>query len=823
MHPVTRFRSFALVCLSISVAAISSAQMQVLATFEGKRLPAVAYNDNALVVVDGRTKERTRDLEIIVRATQTFGEGFVTITDVQSELNLLKNAPAKERANPGSVRTRYRATITANRKLSDCYGVLTFVNQGSVGTRLVPIGRLGEGHAKKLEVEMTNDVQLVGSLHVFSNGEEIRTNQHPEAYDVIKYYADLVSNVKGLPAAELLKLEERYPHELSLDATRFATVRERNSNKVIMVYDLKSMQKLSETAVAGEEDYVGDLTWVSNDKLVYIAPNHEVGYRLDLMLLDTVKGTKSMALDNILSVINSVPDHPEILELHSTKNGSLFMKYNALTRKTFDYEDPAEGYYLFDSQGNSRIKVWYDGAKRYYEFRPTPTSRWRDIDDLVKQPGLKFNGKSSDLLDRIVDIHSVGPDGDTLYISSRLGSDTFQLAAFSMSQGVITQTIAKHPKFDLNTADGGLTQLLFAKNSTTLLGMVFEAQKPRVIWIDPNYSAIQKQIDTTFPDHVNLPVDWSKDGETMIYFSFSDQDPGTYYLFLTKTAQVIPLLQLTENLKGKALGKTTPIEFKARDGAMIPSYVTSPPEASSKLPPLIVMIHGGPTVRDSWQFDPMNQFFATRGFVVLQVNYRGSSGYGAAFQTAGLRARLDTVLLDDIADGVRDLIAKKQVDPNRIVVMGGSFGGWATYLCLAKYPELFRSGIAIAAVTSWKKMQRDDRWLLNKKYSYVFWKALLKEQDYDNNAKYIDPLLRVAEIKQPVFMIHGEGDRVVHATEAKIMLDALKKQGAPVEAKSFPKAGHSNWSFSDRVEMLNEIAAFLERNLPDEPSAPHAP
>jgi dipeptidyl aminopeptidase/acylaminoacyl peptidase len=275
-------------------------------------------------------------------------------------------------------------------------------------------------------------------------------------------------------------------------------------------------------------------------------------------------------------------------------------------------------------------------------------------------------------------------------------------------------------------------------------------------------------------------------------------------------------MQLTEHLEGKTLGKTTPIEFKARDGAMVPGYVTTPSDISDKLPPLLVMIHGGPTVRDNWRFDPMNQFFATRGYVVLQVNYRGSSGYGAAFQAAGLRARLDTIVLDDIADSVKELIAKHQVAPDRIVVMGGSFGGWATYMCLAKYPDLFRAGVAIAAVTSWKKALKDDKWVLGKDYSYAFWKALLERQDYDANAKYIDPLLRVAEIKQPVFIIHGERDRIVHPTEAKLMLDALKKQGAPVEAKSFSEAGHSEWSFNDRVEMLNEIAAFLERNLPAE-------
>jgi pimeloyl-ACP methyl ester carboxylesterase len=496
----------------------------------------------------------------------------------------------------------------------------------------------------------------------------------------------------------------------------------------------------------------------------------------------------------------------------------LFMKYNALTGKTFDQEDPDAGSYYFDAQGKARVRFSYRGDKKFYEFRPTPTSHWQDLDDAVKQPGLKFNEKGGDALDSVVAVHSVSPDGDTLYISTRLGSDTFQLAAFSMSKGVIFKTVAKHPKYDLTIRDGGASRLLFAKRSTQLLGMVFEAQKPRVIWIEPRFVAMQKSIDTTFPENVNIPVDWSTDGSTLIFFSYSDKDPGTYYLLQTKTGELVPLMQLNERLQGKTLGQTTPIEITARDGQLIPGYVTLPPEvgadASGKLPPLLVIVHGGPMARDGWRFDPMNQFFATRGYVVLQVNYRGSSGYGAAFQAAGLRARLDTVVLDDIADGVHELIKKHQVDPNKIAVAGASFGGWATYMCLAKYPELFRTGVAISAVTSWQKTLKDRKWSFNDKYAYAFWYSLLERQDYSANAKYIDPLLRVAEIKQPVFIIHGARDDVVSTAEADLMLAALKKQGTPVEVKSFPEATHSYWPFADRVEMLNEIAAFLERNLP---------
>lgn len=418
------------------------------------------------------------------------------------------------------------------------------------------------------------------------------------------------------------------------------------------------------------------------------------------------------------------------------------------------------------------------------------------------------------MLERVVDVHSIGPDGDTLYISTRLGgSDRFELAAFSMSEGVIKRTIAKHPKYDLTTADGGLARLLFAKNSPQLIGMIYEAQKPQVVWLDPHYSAAQKSMDQNFPDHFNMPIDWSKDGETFIFFSTNEQDPGTYYVFKPASAQLIPLLELGERLKGKTLAKTEAIEFTARDGQKIPAYVTRPSASGSSPAPLIVSIHGGPMARDSWRYNAENQFFASRGYVVLQVNYRGSSGYGAAFQAAGLRARLDTVVLDDIADGVRYLIDQKEVDSSRVAVMGGSFGGWATYMSLIKYPELYRTGIAIAAVSNWKKAMQDSRWTFENKLSYTFWKSLLGREDFARDEKFIDPYVRVADLKQPIFIIHGEFDDVVSPLETKMMLDALKKNNPNVQSRSFAKASHTYWSFEDRVVMLNEISLFLDRYM----------
>lgn len=791
--------------------------MQAYARFEGEYLPIATYDDKAIDVLKNGKIKRASDMEYVVRSHNAFGTGFVEIRDVQADLDPLRQATAKQRTDPGAVRFRYRATIIADRPLARCYALLTFITQGSIGTRMIEVDSLSPGKPREIKLETRHQVDAVGTLHVFSEGLEIRTTQHPDAYDIAAYHQKLIATSHGLPAAELLKLEDVFPHELSNDGRFCATLRQRDAKKMLLVYDLQEMKPVGEYAAGETDDVVQNLTWVSDHEIVYIASEDSERNRwrrdFGLHLFDFRTGEHRQLDKDVYSIIGSLQAKPEVLMVYGGRNGAGFYKYDVRTRKSFDFEDPDAGSYIFDRDGNARVRITYKGDRRIYWCRPTPASSWREIDDLVKQPGLKFNLRAPELLDRVVDVHSIAPDGDTLYISTRLKTDRFELCAFSMSEGVIKHTLAKHPKYDITASDFGLARLLFAKNSSRLLGMTYEGQRPQVVWFDKSLAAAQATMNAQFPSHLNWPIDWSADGRTIIYYTASDQDPGTYSIFQPEASRLIPLVQLTERLQGKALATTTPFEFVARDGVKIPAYLTQPAGSENRPVPLIVSIHGGPMARDSWRFDAENQFFASRGYAVLQVNYRGSSGYGAAYQAAGLRQRLDTVVIDDIADGVRHLIGQGTVDPHRVVAMGASFGGWATYISLAKYPELYRAGIAIAAVASWRKSLRDARWILDNRSAYTFWKALLERESFKDDEKFIDPILRATEIKQPVFIIHGEQDNVVHATEAKLMLETLRKTNSQVRAKSFPHATHTYWPFADRVIRLNEIASFLTEHL----------
>ncbi|HTO04346.1 MAG TPA: hypothetical protein VL069_11620, partial [Opitutus sp.] len=555
LHRIASRLSIAVICGVLSIQT-GLGQMQPHARFADQLLPIIACTDDEIIVLDQGSKHRTRDFEFEIRRGPGFADGMVQITDVNADRDPLRDAPLKKRTHPNAIRFRYTANLTADRSLSNCYALFTFIAQGSIQRKLVPIGRLSAGKPKQIEVELRSRVDAPGSLHVFSETRELRTTEHPKDYDVKQFYADLLKNVKGIPAAELVKFDSVYAHELSANGRYLATVRERDGKKDLIVYDLSSMKLLCQIPVAEADDFVGHLTWIDDNEVAYIAEDDsEVNFNREfrLHLLDVSAGKSKILSKDIYAIITALPDAPHVLVVSGGRYNESFYKYDVRTGKSSDVEDPAFGLYLFDRQGAARLRMKVEKDRREFFCRPTPDSRWRRLDDLVKQPGLSFNHRAADRLDRVADIHSIGPDGDTLYISTRLGTDRFELATFSMSEGVIKKTIARHPRFDLTEGDGGMARLLFAKNSSQLLGLVFEAQKPQVVWLDPHYQSVQKTIDGNLPDHINFPIDWSDDGLTFIFWSSNDRDPGSYYVFRVAENRLIPVLHLGEHLKDRAL------------------------------------------------------------------------------------------------------------------------------------------------------------------------------------------------------------------------------------------------------------------------------
>jgi pimeloyl-ACP methyl ester carboxylesterase len=823
--PLVVLSFLALVCASIG-------QIEVQTKYEGAWLPVVgAGRDKAIVIKEGKRRDAPID-DLKVEPATAFGSGLVSVDKIEADLDPLRNLSAQERSRPGQYLFRYTAEVTSQSDLPDCYALLVFVSNGSVGVNLQALGHLRPGELKRVKVENISRVDEVSQLHVFSGTKEIRSNLVSEAYDARELWARLGAGA-GVSAVELCKAEEQVPLALSRDGKFLATTRDRGDHFAVIVYDLATMQVVCEVPADKEYKKVCALEWAGPGMVAFLVDD---GYLMidgrwklfgvtygKLKLLDVAAKTCTVLRNGVEDIITSVARKPELLSVvvWGPSYDLCTIAYDTKARRTADWNSMQDGWTMLDPNGEPRVNYTYHGTTKDYYARLGASNRWVPLDSTVKQEGLKFSLKGDEYLDRKAQVEQLGADGDIVYISTRIGSDTHQLAAYSLSQGKIVQEIARHPKYDLTGSDYNMCRLLYDKASAKVMGLVYEAEKPKVLWFEPRYAAIQKALEANFPGESVFPVAWSDDGGTFIYFVTSDRNPGVYYAFLTGERKLLPLYAQSDRLDPKNLAKTEPMDFTARDGATIHAYLTLPPHPTGKPMPLLVSIHGGPMARDGWYFSASNQFFATRGYAVLQVNYRGSSGYGATYQAAGLRARLDTVVLDDIADGVRAVLAGQNIDPKRIAVMGASFGGWATYMSLIKSPDLYRAGIAISAVSHLRDQQKDWKSDDNR-YGYAVWQDILGRKDFAETERFIDPLLRAAELHQPVYIMHGECDRVVSPTQAGDMLKALKKTNPNVRSMSFDGASHSYWSEHDRVTRLNEIESFLRTYLAPEPSSPAA-
>ena len=289
----------------------------------------------------------------------------------------------------------------------------------------------------------------------------------------------------------------------------------------------------------------------------------------------------------------------------------------------------------------------------------------------------------------------------------------------------------------------------------------------------------------------------------------SDVVPPRYLVYNRKRREMHPLFVQYPDLKSEQMSPMQPIAFQARDGITIHGYLTRPKDAAPGPLPAIVLPHGGPTSRDVWGWDPEVQFLVSRGFAVLQVNFRGSTGYGARHQRLGYK-QWGLAMQDDITDATRWLIAEGIADPARIGIYGSSYGGYAALMALVATPELFRAGASLAGVS-------DIIELLDNVDAYAFsdfnvpvhgdtWK------DRDQLAA-TSPARHADRIRAPVLIAHGTQDPIVHVKQAHLVIDAIEGAGGQVEFHLYEGEVHGFIDERNAIDFYTKLAAFFERHL----------
>ena len=359
---------------------------------------------------------------------------------------------------------------------------------------------------------------------------------------------------------------------------------------------------------------------------------------------------------------------------------------------------------------------------------------------------------------------------------------------------------------------------VYLGNDKGLLGLRFTVDAEVTLWLDPGMKALQARIDQMLPATSNrISVPHHGDSPWALVKAFADVQPVVTYLFNRQTQRLARVGQALPGIDPKQMGQTDFHRLKARDGLSIPTYLTLPPGGGKSLP-LVVLVHGGPWARGShWAFDPEVQFLASRGYAVLQPEFRGSTGFGRQHLEAGF-GQWGLAMQDDLVDAVKWAVAQGHADPKRVCIAGGSYGGYATLMGLARDGDLYRCGIAWVAVSD-PQLLMDPKWSdFNAEWRRYGLKRMVGDPAADpEKFKATSPLAQAARIQQPVMLAYGSADWRVPLVHGERMRDALKAHNRQVDWVQYDLEGHG-WSKAEtRVDFWTRVEKFLAQHIGPKP------
>lgn len=498
------------------------------------------------------------------------------------------------------------------------------------------------------------------------------------------------------------------------------------------------------------------------------------------------------------NIVSMLPDDPDHILLALDHDGNLkysVYKMNIYTgRSTVAQAAVGDSFdWVADADGEVRFRIDWDYRKdeRYYFVRIKGASDWKPV-------GRDETGTRV-LFTPFAFLRS---NPNQMYVSARRNSDKSSYFIYDLLEDKFVTEVFSHRQVD---AAG----LLLAPKDERLLAVNYILDAPEMKLVDPSFARIVETMASAFPGETIVCETMTRDERLVGFRVESPTRPPEYYVYDTTREKALRVGRAYPNLPPDALSPVRPYPYAARDGLAIPAYLTQPRGKGDKGLPLVVMPHGGPAARDFVQFDWWAQFLASRGYAVLQPNFRGSSGYGGRFGDMS-EGQWGLSMQDDLEDGVRKLVADGIADPARIAIVGASYGGYAALMGVVRTPDLYRAAVSVAGIGDLFK-------LLNEADAYTsvgYWKKELGSRWQDRDRlETSSPRRQVDKIKAPVLLLHGTKDRVVSVSQSKSMASALRSAGKEHELILLEDGDHYLTNRTHRTAVLEATERFLARHL----------
>ncbi len=588
----------------------------------------------------------------------------------------------------------------------------------------------------------------------------------------------------------------------------YLSYRERDDNGKSHVY-VKNTEngKVAKVIEEGEE-LIRGYGWANDNRLLYLMDSGgDENYHIYAVDLDGQNRNDLTPFDGVRAMFQDLlkdqPDH--IIITMNKSNPQIFepFKLNVVTgelEKLMENTDPANPIsgYTFDKDGNLRAYAKQQDGTDYVlfykkddgEFHPVITTNWRDNFSIM---GFDYETKNQ---------HDA-------YVRTNLENDTEEIIRYDFEKGETLEKIYSNETFDV----GGMARS--RKRGYEVDYFYYTGEKSNVKPVSDTYKNLHTKFAKEFGDKDFDITSTTDEEDKHLIYVYSDKLYGTYYMYDVKKDVFKKLVDLMPQLNEADMCEMRPIKFKSRDGLDLYGYITIPKEAAAgQKVPMIVNPHGGPYgPRDTWGFNPETQLFASRGYATLQVNYRGSGGYGKDFWLAGSK-QIGRKMLDDLEDGVAYAKTLGFIDEDNVGIYGGSYGGLATLGSLVKTPDLYQCGVDYVGVS--------NLFTFFKSFP-PYWKPYLAqvyEQWYDENdpkdieiMKQVSPALNCDKITKPLFVVQGANDPRVNIDESDQVVENLRERGVDVPYMVKYNEGHGFGHEDNRIELYECMIGFFAKHL----------
>lgn len=644
--------------------------------------------------------------------------------------------------------------------------------------------------AKEAEPALPGDTSLPSTKQQLADLAALEQGQY--AYTVEDYFQKpKQSTFRFSPNGQYISYREK-----DADGKRHIYVKNTETNEVKQV-------------IKEGEDLISGYGWANNNRLIYFKDQGgDENYRMYAANLDGSQQKALTPYDQVqVNIIDDLKDQKDHMIISMNKdNPQIFEPFKININsgditKLFENKDPSNpiAAYFFDKDGELKAyQQQQNGIEYVLKYRLSEQAPFK----LIKQTSWQDNFY-------ILDFNYETKNPHDAYVISNLANDTDEILLYDLAKNETIKKVFSHPKYDT----GGFRTS--RKRGHEIDYFYYTGEKSELVPHSKTFKKLHKKFKKEFKDQEFFVVSTTDEEDKHLLFVSSDRLYGVYYLYDAKQKSFKKIFDLMPQLKPADMAEMRPISFTSRDGLTVDGYLTIPKNASKNQPvPLIVNPHGGPYgPRDEWGFNPETQLFASRGYATLQVNYRGSGGYGKKFYLAGSK-QIGRNMLNDLEDAVAYVKTMDFIDAEKVAIYGASYGGLATLGSLVKTPDLYACGVDYVGVSNLFTFYKSfpDYWKPYLKQVYAQWYDETNPEEAEI-MKQVSPALNVDKITKPLFVVQGANDPRVNINESDQMVKNLRARGFEVPYMVKYNEGHGFAHEDNSIELYRSMMGFFSKCL----------